>query len=99
MGYQVSDLSPDLFWDLDKTKLSFRNNAVYIIERVAYLGKLEDWLIIRKIYGDERIRNVILQMRYLDEKSLNYYAEIFDLSPEDFRCYRLRQSGKTHFPF
>ena len=97
--YQISDLSPALFWDVDQSKLSWESSASYIIERVAQLGDLTDWQIIRQIYGDEKLKCEIVEMRYLDEKSLNYYAEIFNLTLEDFRCYKLRQLGMTPFPF
>ena len=98
-SYKVSDLSPVLFWDVDRSKLSWDESERYIIERVAHLGALKDWLIIRKIYGDTRLKEVITTMRYLDEKSVIYYAEIFGIPLEKFRCYRLRQLGRIPFPF
>lgn len=97
--YKISDLSPVLFWDVDQSKLSWGSSERYIIERVAHLGSLKDWLLIRKIYGDEKLKEVIRTMRYLDEKSVNYYAEVFNLPLEEFRCYRLRQLGRVPFPF
>ena len=99
MNCQVSDISPVLFWDVNKEKLDWEKDARYIIERIAYLGDFKDWLIIREVYGSERIRDVILNMRYLDEKSTNYYAELFRLPLEKFRCYRLRQLNRIPFPF
>lgn len=98
-SYKISDLSAALFWDVDQSKLSWDESSHYIIERVAQLGDLRDWIIAREIYGDDRLKEVIKMMRYLDEKSLNYYAELFNLSLTDFRCYRLRQLGQIPFPF
>jgi len=97
--YKITDLSPHLFWDVDSRKLCLEKGSRYIIERVAYLGNLEDWLFIRKYYGEEKLKEVILDMRYLDEKSIHFFAQIFDVSKESFRCYKLRQSGRIPFPF
>ncbi len=97
--YQISDLSVHLFWDVDISNLSFEKSAQYLIERVAYLGDLSDWLIIRSVYDERRIKQVILNMRYLDERSLHFYALVFDVPKESFRCYKLRQSGKIPLPF
>ncbi len=97
--YKISDLSPHLFWDVDRSKLTFEKSSQYLIERVAYLGDLEDWLLIRKIYGDEKLKEVILKMRYLDDKSIHFYSQIFDSPKEKFRCYTLKQSGIIPSPF
>ena len=98
-NYKVSDLSPHLFWDVDSKTLDFRKDSDYIIDRVALLGGLEDWQILRRVYGDKKIKSVILGMKYLDDKSLHFYSLIFNTPKERFRCYKLRQSKKIHFPF
>ena len=97
--YKISDLSKHLFWDVDRSRLSLAKSSHYIIERTAFLGGLKDWLLVRKIYGDEKVKKVILNMRYLDEKSLHFYALVFDIPKENFRCYKLRQSGQIPMPF
>ncbi len=89
--YKISDLSAHLFWDVNRNNLSIEKSSHYIIERVASLGSLEDWLLIRKIYGEDKVKEVILNMRYLDEKSLYFYATIFNISLEKFKCYTLRK--------
>ena len=97
--YKISDLSAHLFWDVDKNNLSLDKGSRYIIERVAYLGGLRDWLLIRKIYGEEKIKDTIMNMRYLDEKSLHFYSFIYGIPKEKFRCYKLRLSGQVPSPF
>ena len=96
---KISDFSKHLFWDVDRDKLSLENSNQYIIERIAYLGGLKDWLLIRKIFTNEYLKTVILNMRYLDEKSLHFYAQIFDVSKDQFKCYKLRQSSQIPLPF
>ena len=97
--YDVSILSAHLFWDVKKDKLSLKINSDYIIERVAYLGSLRDWLLVRKIYGEKKLKEVILNMRYLDDKSLHFYSQIFQVAKEEFRCYKLKQSNQQPSPF
>ncbi len=97
--YHISDLSTHLFWDVDKSKISLEKSVQYIIERVAYLGGLKDWLMIQKIYDNETVKKVILNMSYLDVKSLHFYAQVFDIPKERFKCYKLKQSGQTPSPF
>ncbi len=97
--YDISDLSAHLFWDVDRSKLSFEKSSQYLIERVAYLGDLNDWLMIRNVYGEQKIKQVILNMRYLDDKSLHFYSLVFSIPKVSFRCYKQKQSGKTPLPF
>ena len=98
-NYKISDLSPHLFWDVDREKLTFEKSSQYLIERVAYLGDLKDWLLLRKVYGIEKLKEVVLNMRYLDDKSIHFYSEIFEIPKEKFRCYIQKQSGQIPSPF
>ena len=98
-NYTISDLSPHLFWDVDKSKLSLEKSGHYIIERIALLGGLKDWLIIRNIYGDSKLKEVIVNMRYLDDKSLHFYAQVFNIPKNNFRCYKLKQSNLRPSPY
>ncbi|MEM8524955.1 MAG: hypothetical protein AAGG68_09940 [Bacteroidota bacterium] len=90
-NYSISNLSSHLFWDVDHAQLSFEKSAIYLIERVAYLGNLKDWLLLRDVYGNEKLKEVILNMRSLDDKSLHYYSLIFNIPKEAFRCYKNKQ--------
>ena len=98
-AHHISDLSSHLFWDVNRDNLSFDKSAQYLIERVASLGDLKDWQLIRAVYGDEKIKGVILNMRYLDEKSLHFYSLVYGIPQEDFRCYKLKLLGGRPFPF
>ncbi len=97
--YAISDFSPYLFWDIDKSILDFRSGEVHIIEKVALYGQVGDWKIAKDVYGLERLKQVIMNMRYLDKKSLNFFAHIFKEDKSSFRCYTLMQSNKVHYPY
>ncbi|MDR0859685.1 MAG: hypothetical protein LBO09_01515 [Candidatus Peribacteria bacterium] len=43
-------------------------------------------------YGREKVKQTLLQTRYLDKTALAFSAGLFNLKKEDFRCYKLSQS-------
>ncbi len=86
------ELSKTLFWDTDISKIDYERNARHIIERVLQRGMLNDWFEIKKYYGLERIRQEIIQIRYMDKVSLNFCSKYFKIPKEQFRCYNTEQS-------
>lgn len=97
--YKISDLSPHLFWDVDKSKLDFEKSSTFLVERVLEYGLMKDWKLIKKIYGLEKIKEITLQSRSLDDVTLSFLCTIFDLEKEAFRCYKLRQSNPHYWNY
>jgi hypothetical protein len=93
------DLSAHLFWDVDPEKVDFEENARWLIERVFSRGMISDVNQIRDYYGDQRILKEMLEARYLNEPTLNFFSIIYNTPKEDFRCYKLRQLNLVHSPF
>lgn len=85
MGYLNFELG--LFWDIDVEKLDLKVHSRYIIERVLKYGSLNDWLNLKKIYSLDKIKEESLQIRSLDEKTLNFLSTYFDIDKSLFRCY------------
>ncbi len=52
---KIEDLTPSLFWDVNRLTLDPEKHKRYIIERVLTRGKLEDWFLIKKHYGKATI--------------------------------------------
>ena len=73
----------DLDWDKDQA---------LIIGRVLDYGLLEDWKILRKKYGDDRIIAVSTRLRSLDKVTVAFLCALYGLEKKDFRCYNMRQS-------
>ncbi|MDQ5930146.1 MAG: hypothetical protein QG594_1933 [Bacteroidota bacterium] len=90
-SHNINDLSPHLFWDVDKSTLDFEKSKVQIIYKVLEFGLISDWLIIQKIYGLETIKNVSLELRTLDVVTLAFLSELFKLEKTQFRCYKHSQ--------
>lgn len=84
-------LTKNLFWDVDFNSIDLEKHARFVIGRVLTKGNLNDWFEIKKIYGLNRIKKEIVQLRYLDKKTLNLVSLIFDIPKERFRCYNTNQ--------
>lgn len=84
MGYL--NFEPGLFWDIDTEKLNLTVHSRYIIERVLKYGSLNDWLNLKKIYSLDKIKEESLQIRSLDDKTLNFLSTYFNIDKSLFRC-------------
>ncbi len=82
-------LRPALFWDIDITTLDPEAHAQYIIGRVVSKGNLSDWNTLKQLYGHQRIRQEVVNLRSLDAKSLNFLSSYYDIDKKLFRCYTL----------
>ena len=66
-----------------------------IIQRVLEYGTLNDWRLIYRYYGLEKIVSACQSMRTLDPVALAFICGISNTPKEDYRCYRIRQSNPT----
>lgn len=93
------EFSEGLFWDVDSSKFDYDKHAGQIIPRVFMRGTMDDLSKIFEYYGEERIKNVLIQTRYLDKITLSFAANLFNLSKDDFRCYKLNLSTPQHWNY
>jgi hypothetical protein len=93
---KVSDFSPHLFWDVDTEKIDLDKSRGLIVERVLEYGNMKDWELLQLHYGLEEIKNLAKNIKSLDEVTLSFLCNIFELKKEDFKCYIHRQST-PHF--
>ncbi len=71
MGNWIEKLSPELFWDVDRTQVQADIHTRWLIERVLERGRWEDWILIREKLGKETIRKQAPTLR-LDVKTKNF---------------------------
>lgn len=96
----LKKFSKNLFWDADLKELDEQKHQAYVVARVLDNGKWEDWLYIRdELYGLDKIKNIALQLRSLERKSLSFIATITNTPEHQFRCYELLQSKNRHWYF
>lgn len=87
----INDFSPHLFWDVDVSDFDFQKHKSHLIQKVLEYGLIEDWNLLKKVYGLETIKIVSLKLRSLDAVTLSYLAVLFDLDKKEFRCYKHKQ--------
>jgi len=76
-----------LFWDTDIDDINLEKHSRFIIERVVMRGNISDWKWMRQIYSKEIISRKIVEIRYLDQKTLSFLSVIYKIPKERFRCY------------
>ncbi|MBX3417049.1 MAG: hypothetical protein KF851_05550 [Pirellulaceae bacterium] len=91
------NIDPKLFWDTDATKVDPERHASYVIERVVTRGQWEDWKNLVAFYGKERIKQVVIGLRYLDPKTHHFLAFYFNVPLESFRCYTEMSLNQGHW--
>ncbi len=95
----IRDLSNYLFWDVDRNNLDIHKNFRFILTRVLEYGSINDWLLLYKYFGLEKIISEAKGIRNLDDKSLHFLAHLSDSKLEEFKCYTWKQSTPKHWNF
>lgn len=90
-----SQLSQALFWDVDFKKLDIDKYWQSTIVRIAERGTWEQWQAARRYYGDKKIIDAVVNVRWLDKKTHNFLSVVYNIPLEKFRCYTTRQSSPT----
>lgn len=70
-----------LFWDVDPKTIDPQKHARYIIERVLLRGDVEDFRRVMETYGEEKIKESVLQNKTLDKRSQNFWCLYFNIKP------------------
>lgn len=84
----LSQLRPELFWDMDLSRLDSQKHASFIIERIAERGNLDDMRLIWDTYGPARVEQALLAARGLTPKTVTFFANLFGKSLESFGSYK-----------
>ena len=84
-----------LFWDVDVEELDIDLYPAFVIQRVLEYGMWEDWTQIRSYYSMQIIKDVVMNLRTLRPKALDYIAIYTNTDKKDYRCYKLAQLNPT----
>ena len=90
-------LRKELFWDIDFNKLNSDTHKRIIIERVLSLGNLNEFHFLLKTYNTKELISVILQIGYLDPKTMSFVVSFFNISKNRLKCYTQKQSTAPHW--
>lgn len=88
-----------IFWDVVFENIDYDLRANFVIERVFDRGDVEDIRNCRRYYGDELVTKALLNAKFLSETSMYLASAVINRPLKDFRCYNLRQSNPTLFPY
>ena len=87
----LNKLSKHIFWDTQINQLNINKDIAFIVKRVLEYGKLEDWIVLRKIYTLKQIEDAAKSLKILDKKSLSFIANLTSSPKEEFKCYNTIQ--------
>ena len=90
-------LNQQYFWDVNVKNLHPDRSKKLIIERVFTLGTIDELKKMLDYYGSEEVCNVLKNLNYLDDKSLNFASKLFNQPLKSFKCYRRKQSNPQHW--
>jgi len=93
------ELRPTLFWDVNVEEVDLSKHRASVIERVATRGRLDEFRAMVKFYGQETVKNTLVNARHLDKRTLSYCSLIFDVPITEFRCYKLAQLNPEHWNY
>lgn len=88
----IKQLSPHLFWDVETAALDAERHAGFLICRVMERGDSQDVRLAWRYYGEERVREALLQAPALSPRTLQFFANQFRLPCEAFRAYQRGQN-------
>ena len=91
----ISQLSPVLFWDIDREHMDIESHSAGLIQRVLEYGTLQDWRLTRDYYGMDRIVADCKRLRTLDPMALSFICAMSDTKKEEYRCYQFRLLNQT----
>jgi hypothetical protein len=81
-------LSKSLFWDYNVNMLDPNIDRNLILERIFTRGTENDEKEVFNYYEKNVIKDTVLNIKYFNKKTLNYLSIIFDVSKDQFKCYK-----------
>lgn len=92
-------LRQNLFWDVDVATIDLQKHKASVIERIVTRGRWEEFLSLLQFYGKPTVREVLLNARWLDKRTLSFCSAIFETPITEFRCYKLALSNPGHWDY
>lgn len=84
----TQQLSPQLFWDVERASVDPRKHRAFLIPRIMDRGTREDVKAAREFYSVGVLKQVLVEAPSLHPKTIAYFATLFELPRDAFRAYR-----------
>ena len=72
----VDNLSPELFWDINRSTLNPKIHTRWLLERILERGRWEDWILAAQNIDKNHILQISETLR-IDSKSRNFLKRFF----------------------
>lgn len=92
-------LRPSLFWDTDVNAIDLEIHKSSIVQRIFLRGSFEEYKQAMAFYGKEQCKEIMMNSKWLDPKTLAFCSLIFDSPLNQFRCYTLAQLNPEHLNY
>lgn len=92
-------LNKRIFWDVNFEALDYDNKFTFIIERVFERGDVEDIRQARRYYGNNIIKKVLLNCKYLPVARIYLASAVINQPLKSFKCYTLKQLNPGLSPY
>jgi hypothetical protein len=95
----LDQLNKTYFWDVNPATLQAESSGKLIIERVMNLGNRFEIKLILEYYGLEEVKNTLVNLNYIDPKTLNFISLLLRIPKAKFKCYTRKQLTSRHWSF
>jgi hypothetical protein len=92
-------LSKHIFWDCVIKNIDFSGQKDFVIERVFKYGFFDDMLELFYYYGEQSIKETVVNIHSFDAKTLNYISCILHIPKRNFKCYTKSLSNSPFLNF
>ena len=96
---QKPEFNRRIFWDVDFDKIDYDVKAAFVIQRVMERGDVPDIRNCRRYYGDEKLREVLTNAKWLPLRTIYLCCAILSNELTDYRCYNTAQSNPGHWDY
>ena len=86
----TSLLKQSYFWDIDLTSTKTVSKRL-IVERIFSLGTLAEMTLLLNYFGKGEVEKILINLNYIDPKTLNFASKYFSRSKKTFKCYTRKQ--------
>lgn len=84
-------LRKTIFWDVDLNTIDLQQHSDFIIQRIFERGMWDEVMQTIHFYTKEKVIDVLLSAEYLRDSAIKLANVLFNLSPEQYKCYIKKQ--------
>jgi hypothetical protein len=87
-----------IFWDVDFDNIDYDAKANFVIERVFERGDVDDIRNCRRYYGDEKVTETLLNVKYFSERTRHLAMAVTGREDTDFTSYHNKLADRLSGP-